>query len=301
MRIPPPLKTGDKIGIMAAARKITSSELEKAIQIIKNHSFEVELGNSINVADNQFAGDDNLRANDLQQMLDNPDIKAIIFARGGYGSVRIIDKIDFSAFKKNPKWLVGYSDITVFHCHINKNIGVETLHASMPINFAENTEDSINTLFNTLRGEKVNFTIPSNHNLNRNGIAKAEINGGNLSVLYSLLGSKSFPDLNGKILFIEDLDEYLYHIDRMMMALKRAGAFNNLAGLLVGGMTKMNDNQISFGKSAEEIIRDVVDEYDFPIAFGFPAGHFNDNRAIIMGGKYKLDVDDEVNILSVID
>lgn len=301
MKIPPSLKKGDKIGIMAAARKITSSELEKAIQIIKNQSFEVVLGNSINVANNQFAGNDDLRANDLQQMLNNPDIKAILFARGGYGSVRIIDKIDFSIFKKNPKWLVGYSDITVFHCHINKNIGVETLHASMPINFAENTEDSINSLFSSLKGEKIIFNFPSNNILNRDGIAETEIIGGNLSVLYSLLASKSFPDLNGKILFIEDLDEYLYHIDRMMVALKRAGAFNNLAGLIVGGMTMMNDNNIPFGKNAEEIIRDVVDEYDFPIAFGFPAGHFNDNRAIIMGAKYKLQVSDNVSVMNVID
>jgi len=299
MKVPAFLKQGDKIGIMAPARKISEKELETAIRIIKSRGFEVELGNTIDSSDNQFAGDDELRAADLQQMLDNPKIKAIFFARGGYGSVRIIDKIDFLNFVKNPKWLVGYSDMTVFHCHSTTNLDIETLHASMPINFADNSNESLDSLFNILGGLNYDITV-SNRNLNRKGKAKAELVGGNLSVLYSLLGSRSFPELKNKILFLEDLDEYLYHIDRMMMALKRAGVFNKLAGLVIGGMTKMNDNEIPFGKNAEEIIRGQVDEYNFPIAFGLPVGHINDNRALVMGRVYELEVgDSEVNILSV--
>lgn len=298
MKVPASLKQGNKIGIMAPARKISEKELEVAIKIIKSRGFEVELGNSIDSSENQFAGIDEIRTADLQRMLDNPQINAIFFARGGYGSVRIIDKINFSSFVKNPKWLVGYSDMTVFHCHSNKNFGIETLHASMPINFANNSSESLESLFKILSGLNSDISI-SNYNLNRKGKAKGELIGGNLSVLYSLLGSKSFPDFNNKILFLEDLDEYLYHIDRMMMALKRAGVFDNLAGLLVGGMTKMNDNEIPFGKTAEEIIRDVVDEYDFPIAFGLPVGHMDDNRALVMGRDYKLEVVDKVSILSM--
>jgi muramoyltetrapeptide carboxypeptidase len=293
MRIPPKLVKGDKIALVASARKITSAELENAIEIVRNHGFEPVLGKTINVAKNQFAGNDEFRAKDLQCMLDDPEIKAILFARGGYGSVRIIDKIDFTSFEKNPKWIIGYSDITVFHCHISKNIGVETLHASMPINFANNTDASLKSLFDVLEGNNLSEIILKDNILNREGFAKAQIVGGNLSVIYSLLGSKSFPDLNGKILFLEDLDEYLYHIDRMMIALKRAGVFNNLAGILVGGMTQMNDNEIPFGKTAEEIIRDVVDDFDFPVAFGFPAGHFDDNRTLVMGSEYILDVGKE--------
>lgn len=298
MKVPASLKQGDKIGIMAPARKISEKELEIAIKIIKSRGFEVELGNTIDSSENQFAGDDELRAADFQQMLDNPQIKAIFFARGGYGSVRIIDKVDFSSFVKNPKWLVGYSDMTVFHCHSYKNYDIETLHASMPINFADNSQESLESLFKIISGLNYDITV-SNHNLNKKGKAKGELIGGNLSVLYSLLGSKSFPNFNNKILFLEDLDEYLYHIDRMMMALKRAGVFDSLAGLLVGGMTKMNDNEITFGKMAEEIIRDIVDEYNFPVAFGLPVGHMDDNRALVMGREYKLEVGDKVSILSM--
>lgn len=298
MKVPASLKQGDKIGIMAPARKISIKELETAIKIIKSRGFEVELGNSIDSTEFQFAGDDELRAADLQQMLDNPQIKAIFFARGGYGSVRIIDRVDFSSFVKNPKWLVGYSDMTVFHCHSNKNYDIETLHASMPINFADNSQESLDSLFRILSGLNYNITV-TNHNLNKKGKAKGELIGGNLSVIYSLLGSKSFPYFKNKILFLEDLDEYLYHIDRMMMALKRAGVFDNLAGLLVGGMTKMNDNEIPFGKNAEEIIRDLVDEYDFPVAFGLPVGHMDDNRALVMGREYKLEVGDKVSVFSM--
>jgi muramoyltetrapeptide carboxypeptidase len=286
MITPPPLKQGDKIGIMAPARKITSAELVAAIKIIRDRGFEVELGKTINAADNQFAGTDGLRTSDFQYMLDNEDIKAVIFARGGYGCLRIIDGLNFDKFIEKPKWLAGYSDICVIHSHINSVLAIQSLHSTMPINFIDNTDESLTSLFNVLLGKTQFYKFPY-QGLNSLGSTKAEIVGGNLSVLYSLLGSKSFPDLNNKILFFEDLDEYLYHIDRMMTALVRAGKLSRLSGLLVGGMTKMNDNDIPFGKNAEEIIKDAVADFKYPIAFGFPAGHIDDNRAIVLGGKYE--------------
>lgn len=296
MKLPISLNKDDKIGIMAPARKITSAELQKAIDIIEANGFKVELGKSINAEDNQFAGNDDLRSGDLQYMLDNENIKAILFARGGYGSVRIIDKINFENFAKNPKWLAGYSDISVIHSHINNVFNIQTLHSSMPVNFSENSKEALKTLFDILKGGNLNYEFDA-HPLNKSGEVEAEVVGGNLSVLYSILGSKSFPALKGKTLFIEDLDEYLYHIDRMMMGLKRAGVFNNLKGVIVGGMSSMNDNEIPFGKTAEEIIHDELKEFDFPLAFGFPAGHVDDNRAIALGRKYKLTVGKEKSFL----
>ena len=296
MKLPISLKQGDKIGIMAPARKITAAELQKAIDIIEENGFEVKLGKSINAEDNQFAGNDEIRSDDLQYMIDNKDIKAILFARGGYGCVRIIDKIDFEKFIKNPKWLAGYSDISVIHSHVNNVYNIQTLHSSMPINFAKNSKEALKTLFEILKGENINYEFES-HPLNKSGEAEASVVCGNFSVLYSILGSKSFPALKGKILFIEDLDEYLYHIDRMMMGLKRAGVFNNLKGVIVGGMSSMNDNEIPFGKTAEEIIYNQLMEFDFPLAFGFPAGHVDDNRAIALGRKYKLTVSKQKSYL----
>ncbi len=282
MIYPPFLKKGDKIGIVAPARKITKDELMESFEIITNNGFEVVYTDSVFAEDNQFAGNDNHRAVDLQNMLNNRSIKAIMFARGGYGSVRIIDKLDFSKFILNPKWLVGYSDVTVFHNHIQQNYGIATLHATMPINFPNNTTESLQSMFGVLKGNSFEIKFGSS-GINRIGNVNGIIVGGNLSVLYSLIGSSSFPETKGKILFLEDLDEYLYHIDRMMMGLKRAGKLNNIAGLLVGGMTKMNDNIIAFGKTAEEIIIDVVDEYDYPVYFGFPSGHMDNNMPIVIG------------------
>jgi len=223
--------------------------------------------------------------------LDDTEIKAIFCARGGYGSVRIIDLLNFESFKKHPKWFVGYSDVTVFHSHINKNLDVQTLHASMPINFPENTALALNGLFEVLKGESPVYITEINP-MNKKGITEGILTGGNLSVLYSLMGSGSFPDMENKILFIEDLDEYLYHIDRMMMGLKRAGMLDKLNGLIIGGMTDMNDNEVPFGKTAYETIKEAVAAYDYPVCFGFPAGHFNNNRPLIMGAKVKLDVND---------
>lgn len=285
---PPSLKKGNAIGLVAPARKISEQELNKAIAIIVKRGYKVVKGKYLFASENQFAGSDELRAADMQRMLENPEIKALFAVRGGYGSVRIMDRIDFRPLLKNPKWLVGYSDFTVFHNQLI-NIGIQSLHATMPLNFADNTPEALNSLFGTLEGEKPHYQFAS-YPLNRKGKMGGMLVGGNLSVLYSLMGSCSFPITAGKILFLEDLDEYLYHIDRMMMALKRAGILKNLAGLVVGGMIKMNDNSIPFGKTAEEIIRESVEEYGFPVAFGFPAGHQPDNRTLIMGAEAYLEV-----------
>ncbi len=285
---PPFLKKGDKVAIIAPARKVSYHEMEKAIEIITAYGLDVVYTDNLFLQDNQFAGNDSNRTFELQHALDNEDIKAVFFARGGYGSIRIIDGLDFTKFISNPKWLVGYSDITVFLNHVVTNFGIETLHATMPINFHENTKTSLSSLFDVLFGKLPKYEFKS-HKLNKAGKVVGELIGGNLSVIYSMLGSNSLPDTTGKILFIEDLDEYLYHIDRMMMGLKRAGILSNLAGLLVGDITKMNDNIIPFGKSAEEIIFDAVAEFEYPVCFNFPAGHIDNNLAIIIGGTAKLE------------
>ncbi|KUO64548.1 MAG: LD-carboxypeptidase [Lutibacter sp. BRH_c52] len=282
------LKKGDTVAIVSTARKISSDQIIAAIKLLEKWGLNVVIGNTIGSEENQFAGNDEARINDFQQLLNNPKVKAIWCARGGYGTVRIVDKLDFSEFKKHPKWIIGYSDITVLHSHIH-NLGIETLHATMPINIEKSSKLSIETLKKSLFGKNLSYEISADEK-NKLGNAEGEIVGGNLSVLYSLLGSNSSIKTNGKMLFIEDLDEYLYHIDRMLMNLKRNGYFNNLKGLIIGGMTNMHDNEIPFGKTSEEIILDCVAEYDFPVVFNFPAGHLDDNRALILGRKAILEV-----------
>ncbi len=286
--IPPYLQKGDTVAIVATARKISMEELQPAIDIINAWGLKVVLSKNIFCVDNQFAGTDEERAADMQWALDDNNIKSVICARGGYGTVRIIDKLDFTNFLKHPKWVVGYSDITVLHQHINQNFSIASLHATMPINFAVN-EEATESLRKALFGEELNYTIPA-HSLNRAGEAIGELIGGNLSLIYALCGSKSDIDTKGKILFIEDLDEYLYHIDRMMMNLKRSGKLQNLTGLIVGGMSDMKDNTVPFGKTAEEIILDAVKEYNYPVCFNFPAGHIHRNLAMVMGREVCLSV-----------
>jgi muramoyltetrapeptide carboxypeptidase len=294
MITPPYLKTGDKVAIIATARKVSSAEVEPAIVLLRSWGLMVITGQSLTAGYNQFAGTDEERTSDMQQMLDDTSVRAIFCARGGYGSVRIIDRLDFSGFVAAPKWIVGYSDITVFHAHIHRNFGIETLHGTMPINFPAGGTGtpSLESLRKALFGEAVQYRFAS-HPLNRIGTASGEVVGGNLSMLYSLSASASDIDTGGKILFIEDVDEYLYHIDRMMMNLKRSGKLDRLAGLVVGGMTGMNDNTIPYGFTAEESIAAAVAEYDFPVCFNFPAGHQEDNFALIMGRQAELTVADE--------
>lgn len=292
MYIPKSLSQGDTIGLICTARKIDLEEIQFAIQIIEERDYQVKIGNSVGAIHHQYAGDDELRRKDLQQMLDDPNIKAILVCRGGYGTVRIIDDIVYNRFIDNPKWIIGYSDVTALHSHLNHVMGIGTLHATMPINFKENTTTSIQSLFSAIEGKQLRYKIDT-HPLNQEGVANAQVVGGNLSILYSLLGTNTLLHASKRILFLEDLDEYLYHIDRMMIALKRAGKLNNLAGVIVGGMTQMNDNAIPYGKSAEEIISEYVRGYDIPVCFGFPAGHIDDNRAIKLGVTAELRVSSE--------
>jgi len=289
------LQKGDTVGILATARKIDLVTLQPAIKLLESWGLHVVVGKTIGKSENQLAGADWQRATDFQEMLDNPKIKAIWAAKGGYGTVRIIDRIDFTNFKKKPKWIAGFSDVTVLHSHIN-NMNIETLHSLMAISVKTATPQAIESFRKSLFGEKIEYHIPK-HSYNKNGTAKGEIVGGNLSVLYSILGSKSEVDYKGKILFIEDLDEYLYHIDRMMMNLKRNGYFDGLKALIIGGMTEMNDNEIPWGKDGLQIIQDVLKDYNFPIIYNFPAGHIKDNRAIILGKTISIEVTDKESIV----
>ncbi len=282
------VKKGDKIAIVSTARRISLREVKDSVAIIKTWGLEPVIGSTIEAEQHQFAGSDEARRADFQNMLDNQDIKAIWCARGGYGTVRIIDQIDFSNFSKNPKWIIGYSDITVLHSHIH-NLGIATIHAAMPVDFHRGTKAAMNSLRDTLFGKKMEYTIPSSKK-NILGNASGTLIGGNLSILYSLCGSPSTIDTSGKILCIEDLDEYLYHIDRMLQNLKRNGYFENLSGLIVGGMNKMHDNNIPFGRKPKRIILDIVKEYNFPVVFKFPMGHIEDNRALILGAEVSLEV-----------
>lgn len=285
------LKPGDTIGIAATARKISYEELLPSIAIFESWGLHVKIASNIGLEYNQFAGSDEQRAFGLQSFLVDPDINAIICARGGYGTVRIIDLLDFKAFSLHPKWLVGYSDITILHNKLNL-LRIPSVHGTMPINMQPDKadEESIALLKQILFSNTVPKIETPPHSLNRIGGVKAELVGGNLSVIYSQLGSASDLDTNGKILFLEDLDEYLYHIDRMMMALKRSGKLNHLAGLVVGGMSDMKDNSIPFGKTAEEIISEHISAYDYPVCFGFPSGHEKRNLPLVFGKIYHLSV-----------
>jgi muramoyltetrapeptide carboxypeptidase len=297
MVTPKYLVKGDKVAIIAPARCINFDEVHPSIRLFQKWGLEVLLGTNIFRRCNQFSGKDELRQADLQQMLDDDSIRAIICARGGYGTVRIIDQLDFTRFRKNPKWIAGYSDITVLHSHIQRHFGIETLHATMPVNITSdtNTNDSLETMKNALFGKNITYRFPRKLP-SREGDSKAVLTGGNLSILYSLMGSSSEAETAGKILFIEDVDEYLYHIDRMMIAMKRAGKLDKLKGLIVGGMDRMNDNTNPFGKSANEIIADVTKDYDYPVCFDFPAGHGETNLALILGREVRFKVDHEVSL-----
>jgi len=291
---PPYLKKGDKIAITCPAKKLPNP-MDDAVKLLESWGLEVVLGETTSASYHQFAGDDALRAADLQRFINDDSIKAVIAARGGYGTVRIIDKIDFSNFALHPKWLVGFSDITVLHAHVFANYGAQTIHGQMPINIPDASKYSLDTLRRALFGEDFGYSFVSHH-LNRAGNANGILIGGNLSLLVAVLGSVSDYNYDGGILFIEDVGEYLYSIDRMFRTLDRAGKLKNLAGLMVGGFTELKDNDIPFGQTVPEIIMEVVKKYDYPVCFDFPAGHIPDNQSLILGKALNLDVDkDSVN------
>lgn len=289
IKTPPPLQQGDRVAIVCTARSFAIEDLKPVLPVLVGWGLQPILGSSVGLVQDQFAGSDAERARDFQTQLEETDIKAIICARGGYGTVRIVDLVDFRAFQNNPKWIVGYSDVTVLHSHIHSNFDTMTLHATMPISFPKNTEAALESLRKALFGECLTYNFEA-HALNRKGVAEGQLIGGNLSILYSLIGSASDIDTEGKVLFLEDLDEYLYHIDRMLVNLKRNGKLAGLTGLLIGGMTEMSDNSTPFGKTALDIILEHVEEYAYPVAFGFPAGHVDDNRTLVMGSQVRLEV-----------
>ena len=295
MITPPHLQKGDTVAILATARKNLDDNLKPAIDLLKSWGLNVVIGSTIGLDNNQLAGTDEQRAADFQQQLNNPNIKAIWCVKGGYGTVRMIDLLDFTAFKKNPKWIVGFSDVTVLHNHLN-TLGFKSIHGIMPVTVAKATPEAIETLRIALFGEKLKYEIDP-FMMNRPGKATGELVGGNLSILYSLFGSPSAIDCTDKILFIEDLDEYLYHIDRMMINLKRNGCLESIKGIVVGSMTKMKDNDIPWGKNAIEIIEDVTKTYNIPVLYNFPAGHIQDNRALILGDIVTINVNEKCSTL----
>jgi len=296
MKIPARLNKGDKLALISTARKITYNELKPSIDIIESWGIRVVLTKNLFKQDNQFSGTIHQRKNDLQEILNNEEIKAILCVRGGYGTIQIVDQIDFTNFKKKPKWIIGYSDITILHSHLNR-LGIASIHATMPVNFQNNTKKSLLSLKENLFKFENQISYKSN-SYNQKGFVEGEIVGGNLSILYSLLSSVSDIETNNKILIIEDIDEYLYHIERMIISLKRAGKFQNIKALIVGGFTKARDNIIPFGKTVEQIILEHIIEYEVPICFNFPFGHVDDNRAVKLGVQSTLKITENDVILT---
>jgi muramoyltetrapeptide carboxypeptidase len=286
---PAPLQPGHRVAIVSTARKITAEELAPALQVLADWGLEVVLGESIAQAHHQFAGSDDLRRRDFQQQLDDPGIRAILCARGGYGTARIIDELDFTGFQKQPKWIAGFSDITVLNCHLLR-LGYASIHGVMPVLFGQSGgEMSLETLRWALFGETINLEAPAQP-LNRPGTATGELVGGNLSLLHTLTGTASQVSFAGRILFLEDLDEYLYHIDRMLLHLHRSGQLAGLAGLVVGHFSQMRDNTVPFGAAAYEVIDSYARLYNFPVGYGFPIGHEPSNEALILGQPMRLTV-----------
>lgn len=286
MIIPPYLVSGDTVALAAPARKISKQEILPAENWLKREGFNVFYDDRLFAEEHQFAGSDSVRAAYFQDLLDDDSVKLIWCVRGGYGSARIIDRLDFSHFRQHPKWICGYSDITVFHNHVQRHLNTATLHATMPINISDDNlqTPAVQSFLLAVTGQDLKYEIP-NHPLSRWQPFSGTLVGGNLSMLYSLMGSPSDVDTTDKVLFIEDLDEYLYHIDRMVLNLKRSGKLSRIKALLVGHLSDMHDNTIPFGKTAEEIVADYCRDLDFPVIFDVPVGHLADNRALRCGCK----------------
>jgi muramoyltetrapeptide carboxypeptidase len=295
MKIPPYLQPGDMIAIVCPAGYMPRERAATCIETLQAWGYRVRIGNTLGgPSENYFAGTDDERLAELQQMLDDPAIKAILCGRGGYGLTRIIDRIDFSQFVKAPKWIAGFSDITILHTHIWTNYKIVTLHSPMAGAFNDGGADDVyvRSLRAALEGEKADHTCPP-HPFNRAGVATGRLVGGNLSLIAHLVGTASEIKTKDKILFLEDVGEYRYNIDRMLYQLKRSGKLDRLAGLVIGGFTESKDTLRPFGASVEEIIRDIVSEYDYPVCFGFPVSHERENYALKIGLVHTLEITPE--------
>lgn len=292
IKIPPYLKKGDTIGLVCPSGYLPVEKVSECIRVLNEEwGYTTKVGDTVGNQFHYFSGTDDERLADFQRMLDDKDVRAVLCARGGYGLTRIIDRIDFSAFKKNPKWIIGFSDITLLHAHIYRNYHIATLHAPMANAFNKEGYRTgyVQSLKAALEGKKLKYRAAV-HPYNRKGEAVGELVGGNLSLLVHTIGTASDIKTKGRILFLEDVGEYLYHIDRMMRQLKRCGKLDKLAGLIIGGFTDMKDTERPFGQTAYELIREVVQDYDYPVCYGFPVSHEIENYALKIGVGYKLKV-----------
>ena len=289
--IPPYLKKGDTIGVICPSGSMPLDKMQTCLHTLEQWGFKVKKGKTLGTQFDYFSGTDEERLLDLQTALDDENISAILCARGGYGLSRIIDNVDFSTFVTKPKWIIGYSDITLLHSHVFQNYNIASLHSPMAAAFndGENTSLYVQSLLKALLGQASTYSC-TDGKLNKQGVVTGELTGGNLCLLAHLVGSKSSVDMKGKILFIEDTGEYIYSIDRLLIQLKRAGMLDNLAGLLVGSFTDMKDTTIPFGQSVYDAVYDKVKEYDYPVAFDFPVGHAKENYALKHGVLHRLEV-----------
>lgn len=292
IKLPPYLRKGDTIGLVCPAGAMPVEKVSECIRVLnEDWGFRTKVGKTVGSQFNYFSGTDEVRLADFQQMLDDEEVKAVLCARGGYGMGRIIERIDFKKFKKQPKWIIGFSDITVLHSHLYTNYRISSLHAPMAAAFNEDgyKNEFVQSLKNALEGKKLKYQCAV-HEFNRKGEAVGELIGGNLALLAHLVGTDSDIKTRGRILFVEDVGEYLYNIDRMFWQLKRSGKLAKLAGLIIGGFTEVKDTDRPFGQTAYEIIRDIVKEYDYPVCFGFPVSHEKENYALKVGVGYKLKI-----------
>ncbi len=291
------LKKNDKVALIATAKNFEKKELEASVKMLQSWGLEVIAGAHLYEKYNQLAGTDQQRLEDLQWALDTKEIKAVFCARGGYGTGRIIDGVSWKKFSKSPKWVIGFSDVTVLHAQLHNN-STKSIHGIMPLLFGmKGYETSVKKLKELLFGKAMGYKITA-HPLNRPGETKAVLAGGNLSILCSIMGTSSETSFKNKILFLEDVGENLYRVDRMIVQLKRAGIFKSLAGLVVGHFTDMEDNPVKFGKTAYEIIAEAVGEYKYPVCYGFPAGHEPDNLPLIFGSEITLSVQKKFSTLA---
>ncbi|RBL92560.1 S66 peptidase family protein [Chitinophaga flava] len=305
LQVPPYLKPGDIIGITCPAGYIKKEEILPSLRIMESWGFNIRIGQTVGARDYSFGGTDAERAKDMQAMLNDTNVKAIMCGRGGYGAARIIDQLDFSRFQKNPKWVIGFSDITALHCHINRHFGIATLHSKMCNSFPDDfskaepiVQDTIMSIYQALTGKKMQYTAAPDPN-NRKGTARGILIGGNLSVIQSVSGTDSEIDTNGKILFLEEVGEYLYNLDRMLNTIQRSHKFDNLAGLIIGGFNRLkpDDPGEEFGRTVYDMVKEKVKNFKYPVCFNFPVGHQKNNYALKCGMMHTLTVaDDKVTL-----